>query len=42
MNHIQNGEELIVKPEQTLTVTAIIEAFYKSAEEKREVKLDEI
>ncbi len=42
MNHIQTNEELIVKPEQTLTVTAIIEAFYKSANEKREVKLDEI
>ncbi len=42
LDHIQNGAELIVKPEQTKTVTAIIEAFYRSAEEGREVLLKEI
>ncbi|MCQ2512002.1 MAG: Gfo/Idh/MocA family oxidoreductase [Lachnospiraceae bacterium] len=42
MEHIRNGEELVVKPEQTLTVTGIIEAFYRSAEEKKEINLCEI
>ena len=42
MAHIQKGEDLLIKPEQTLQITAIIEAFYKSAEEGREVELSEI
>lgn len=42
LDNLQNGSELIVKPEQTKTVTAIIEAFYKSSAEGREVLLEEI
>lgn len=42
LDHIQNGAELVIRPEQTLHVTAVIEAFYRSAEEGREVKLSEI
>ena len=42
MDHIQNGAELMIRPEQTLHVTAVIEAFYRSAEEGREVLVSEI
>ena len=42
MDHISSGKDLIVKPEQTMHVTAAIEAFYKSAEQGREVLLSEI
>ena len=42
LDHIQKGDELLIRPEQTKHVTAIIEAFYRSAEEGREVPLAEI
>ncbi len=35
--HLKNGEPLMVKPEETLQVTAVLEAFYKSCEENREI-----
>ncbi len=38
---IQGKEELFIKPEETLNVTAIIEAAYLSAELGREVKIEE-
>ena len=41
-DHLLNGAELIIKPEQTKHVTAVVEAFYKSAEEQREVFISEI
>lgn len=36
-DYLKGEAELIVKPEETLTVSAIIDLFYKSAELKREV-----
>ncbi|MCF0228197.1 MAG: Gfo/Idh/MocA family oxidoreductase [Parasporobacterium sp.] len=42
LDHIIDGEELLIRPEQTKHVTAVIEAFYRSAEEGREVMLSEI
>lgn len=42
VDHIQNGTPLMVKPQETLNVTAIIDAFYRSAEEHREVRASEI
>ncbi len=42
VNHILTGSELMVKPEETLSVTAVIDAFYRSAAERREVRVDEI
>jgi len=42
VEHILHGTELMVKPEETLNVMAIIDAFYRSAEERREVRADEI
>ena len=42
VDHILTGSPLAVKPEETLTVAAIIDAFYLSAAEKREVRVEEI
>lgn len=39
---LQNGAEPLVKPEEMLNVAAIIEAFYLSAKEKREIKAEEL
>ena len=41
-NALEGNEELFVKPEETLNVTAIIEAAYLSAEIGREVSTSEI
>lgn len=40
-NVIMNGGEQIVKPEQALVVTQILEAIYKSAATGKEVRIDE-
>jgi len=42
VNHLRGREELVIQPEETLNVTAVIDAFYRSAELKREVALKEI
>jgi len=42
LDHLMKGTELMVQPEQTLHVTAIIEAFYRSAREGREVELADV
>ena len=42
LGHIRSGEELLIRPEQTLHVAAVIEAFYRSAQEQREVSISEI
>ena len=42
VDHILTGSPLIVKPEETLNVAAIIDAFYLSAAESREVRAEEI
>jgi predicted dehydrogenase len=42
VDHILTGSPLAVKPEETLNVAAIIDAFYLSAAEKREVRVEEI
>ena len=42
VDHILTGSPLAVKPEETLTVAAIIDAFYLSAAENREVRAEEI
>lgn len=39
---LTKGEEMIIKPEETLNVTAVLQAAYLSAEENREVKIEEI
>lgn len=39
-NAVMNGGELVVKPEQALVVTKILEAIYKSAETKKAVYFD--
>ncbi len=39
---IVNGKEPIIKPEETINVAGIIEAFYKSAEIGRPVSFDEL
>ena len=41
LDHIQEGAPLLIRPEQTLHVTAVVEAFYRSAREKREVTVQE-
>lgn len=41
-NHVLHGGELMVKPHETLNVMAIIDAFYRSAAEGREVSMKEI
>ncbi len=40
--HILTGSELFVRPEQTLNVAAVIDAFYRSCAERREVRAGEI
>jgi len=42
VNHLRGREELVIQPEETLNVTAVIDAFYRSAELKREVAFKEI
>lgn len=42
VDHILTGSPLIVQPEETLNVAAIIDAFYVSAAEQREVRAEEI
>lgn len=42
VDHLLNGTELAVKPEETLKVASIIDAFYLSAKEGREVRAEEI
>ncbi|MBQ9031358.1 MAG: Gfo/Idh/MocA family oxidoreductase [Parasporobacterium sp.] len=42
LDHLQKGTELMITPEQTRHVTAVIEAFYRSAAEQREVLISEI
>lgn len=42
LSHIQDGTDLLVKPEQTLAVTGVIEAFYRSAQEGREIAFSEV
>lgn len=42
LDHVLEDAPLMVQPEQTLEVTAVIEAFYRSAAENREVALSEI
>ncbi|MBQ7820800.1 MAG: Gfo/Idh/MocA family oxidoreductase, partial [Clostridia bacterium] len=39
--HLAGKAELIVRPEETLTVSALIDMFYRSAIEKREVYFNE-
>ena len=41
-NCLSAAEELFVKPEETIKVSAILEAAYLSAKEKREVKIAEL
>lgn len=41
-DHLLSGEECMVTPEQTLSVSAIIDAFYLSAAQHREVLAEEI
>jgi predicted dehydrogenase len=40
--HLINGVELLVKPEETLNVAAVIDAFYRSAKDGREVRAAEV
>ena len=42
VDHVLTGSPLIVQPEETLNVAAIIDAFYVSAAEQREVRAEEI
>lgn len=42
VDHILTGSPLIVQPEETLNVAAIIDAFYVSAAKQREVRAEEI
>ena len=42
VRHILWGNALLVQPEQTLNVAAVIDAFYRSCDEKREVLAQEI
>lgn len=41
-DHLIEGSELPVKPEETLNVSRIIDAFYISVREKREVRSEEV
>ncbi|MEE1238715.1 MAG: hypothetical protein UHO61_02190, partial [Acutalibacteraceae bacterium] len=41
-NCLSGAEEPFVKPEETINVSAILEAAYLSAKEKREVKIAEL
>ncbi|MBQ8510919.1 MAG: Gfo/Idh/MocA family oxidoreductase [Clostridia bacterium] len=40
--YLDGREELFVKPEETIAVSAIIDMFYRSAKEGREVTIDEL
>lgn len=40
--HLLFGEELMVKPQETLLVTALIEAFYRAATAGREITAEEV
>lgn len=42
VRHLTEGTELMIKPEETLNVMKIIDAFYISAAERREVKATEL
>ena len=42
VNALLGREELIIKPEETLNVSAIVDAFYRSAQLHREVRFDEL
>lgn len=42
VNAILDREELLIKPEETLNVSAMIDAFYRSADLHREVRFDEL
>ena len=42
VNHLQNGAPLPILPEETMNVTKVIEAYYISAREHREVSAEEI
>ena len=42
VDHILTGSPLAVRPEETLNVAAIIDAFYRSAQLGREVRAEEI
>lgn len=42
VNALRGREELLVKPEQTINVASIIDAFYRSVELGREVRIDEL
>ena len=42
VNALLGREELIIKPEETLNVSAIVDAFYRSAALHREVRFDEL
>ena len=41
-DHLQRGAEIPVKPEETLNVSKIIDAFYISARERREIRAEEL
>lgn len=42
INHILGREELHIKPEETLNVTAVLDLFYRSVDQNREVSFTEL
>ena len=42
LNVLDGKEEPRVKPEETLNVVSAIEAFYRSAEENREIRTEDL
>lgn len=42
VNALRGREDFMVKPEETINVASIIDAFYRSAELGREVRIDEL
>lgn len=42
VNALLGREELIIRPEETLNVSAVIDAFYRSADLHREVRFEEL
>lgn len=42
VNALLGLEELVIRPEETLNVSAIIDAFYRSASLQREVRFEEL
>ena len=42
VNALRGREDFLVKPEETINVASIIDAFYRSAELGREVRIDEL